>query len=256
MSVRAELSADELADYRREGCTHIPGLLSGPELSHVREAFDELPSNNGYVVDKFAKRLVVTRNLWQRNASLELIVRQLGVLVARLMGQEQVRLLDDFAVIKPAQEYGGDPTSWHQDAPNFPFDRRGFLVIWMAVDDISLDQGPLTLLPGSHRLGLLGAMDGAEEGDTLDVLLTNEDRSYVRDPLTKPMAAGDASVHDGSLLHSAGANQTSRPRRAWAIRYIPASTLYTGAAHRFFDNLGLVPFEPFEHDNFPLLNAV
>ena len=254
MGVRAQLSADEVARFRREGCTFIPRLLDGGDLGLVRDAFENMATAGGYMVDQFARRLVVTRNLWRRVPGIELVVRRLAPLAGQLMDEDQVRLVDDAALVKPARRDGGDPTNWHQDAPNFPFDRRGFLTIWIAVTDIELEQGPLTLLPGSHRLGLLGAVDGAGDGLRLDDVLTAEDRAYIGEPVTTALRAGDATVHDGSLLHSAGPNRTDRPRRAWGVRFIPAETLYTGAAHQLFDGLGLEPFEPFEHEYFPLIS--
>jgi ectoine hydroxylase-related dioxygenase (phytanoyl-CoA dioxygenase family) len=254
MGVRAQLAADEVTRFRRDGCTFIPQLLDGEDLGLVRGAFDGTTAADDYVVDEFARRLVVTRNLWRHVPGIESVVRRLAPLAGQLMAENEVRLIDDVALVKPARKNGGDPTNWHQDAPNFPFDRRGFLTLWIAVEDIELDQGPLTLLPGSHRLGLLGAVDGAGEGLDLATALTAEDRTYVGEPRTTALRAGDATVHDGSLLHSAGANRTDRPRRAWGVRFIPASTLYTGAAHDTFDGLGLEPFEPFAHQNFPLIS--
>jgi ectoine hydroxylase-related dioxygenase (phytanoyl-CoA dioxygenase family) len=254
VGVRAQLSADEVARFRRAGCTFITGVLDGADLGRVRDAFDQMAAADDYVVDEFARRLVVTRNLWRHVPEIEPVVRRLALLAGQLMGEDQVRLVDDAALVKPAREHGGDPTNWHQDAPNFPFDRRGFLTMWIAVEDIELDQGPLTLLPGSHRLGLLGAVDGASEGLELESVLTAEDRAVIGEPMTRALRAGDATVHDGSLLHCAGPNRTDRPRRAWGVRFIPAGTLYTGAAHDSFDDLGLEPFEPFEHENFPLIS--
>jgi len=171
------------------------------------------------------------------------------------MAAPWVRLIDDIALIKPARAEGGEPTIWHQDAPNFPFDRRGFLTIWIAVDDIALEQGPLTFVPGSHRIGLLGAVDGSGEELKLESLLREDDLAHVGEPVTYSLQAGDATVHDGGTLHSAGANSTARPRRAWAVRFVPADTLYTGGAHRSFDGLALKPFQPFEHEDFPLIEA-
>jgi ectoine hydroxylase-related dioxygenase (phytanoyl-CoA dioxygenase family) len=253
MGVRAKLTADEVVRFRRDGCTFLSQLIDGEDLGLIRDAFGAMAAADDYVVDEFARRLVVTRNLWRHAPGIEPVVRRLGPLAGQLMGEDRVRLIDDVALVKPARQHGGDPTNWHQDAPNFPFDRRGFLTMWIAVEDIEIEQGPLTLLPGSHRLGLLGAVDGAGEGLDLGSVLTAEDRAYVGEPMTTALTAGDATVHDGSLLHSAGANRTDRPRRAWGVRFMPASTLYTGAAHDSFDGLGLEPFEPFEHENFPLI---
>src|ERR1700730_264171 len=140
---------------------YIWRLLDGADLGRVRDAFDEMATASDYVVDEFARRLVVTRNLWRHVPGIESVVGGPAPLAGQLMSEEQVRLVDDVALVKPARQNGGDPTNWHQDAPNFPFDRRGFLTIWIAIEDIELEQGPLTLLPGSHRLGLLGAVDGS-----------------------------------------------------------------------------------------------
>lgn len=251
--IHQSLTDDAVVQYRRAGYAIIRGLLEGPELTMLRTVFDGLGNMANNAVDKFARRLIVTRNLWQSNPDIQSLVMRLGPVAARMMGLSQVRLLDDVALVKPPKHEGGDPTIWHQDAPNFPFDRRGFLTIWIAVDDISLDQGPLTFVPGSHRLGLLGAVDGAGEEISLESLLQPEDHAYIGSPVTTALNAGDTSVHDGSTLHSAGPNLTNRPRRAWGVRFIPAATLYTGGSHRSFDHLGLKPFHPFEHTDFPLI---
>ncbi|MBL9164754.1 MAG: phytanoyl-CoA dioxygenase family protein [Planctomycetaceae bacterium] len=253
MSTPVELATDEVvAHYRREGYAIIRGLLTDPELTRLREVFGELETMPN-VVDRFAKRLVVTRNLWRTHPDLKPLVWTVGRVAARLLGQSGVRLVDDVALVKPSRHDGGDPTIWHQDAPNFPFDRRGFLTVWIAVNDVSLDQGPLTFVPRSHRLGLLGAVDGGGEEVGLEALLRPDDYAYIGNSLTTALSAGDASVHDGLMLHAAGPNLTDRPRLAWGVRFIPSATLYTGGAHRAFDNLGLKPFEPFDHPNFPLI---
>ncbi len=242
-------------EFRRDGYCVLRGALQPDECGHLKDVFGRLSDLPGRVVTRFGRRLVVTRNLWQVDRRAAELTRALGTLAGRLMGTSQVRLIDDIVLIKPPRAEGGDPTIWHQDAPNFPFDRRGFLTIWVAVDDIGLEQGPLTFLPGSHRLGLLGAVDGGGEEVTLHSLLREDDLNHVGEPVAFELSAGDATVHDGGTLHAAGANLTDRPRRAWGVRFIPASTLYTGGAHRSFDGLGLAPFEPFEHDQFPLIDV-
>lgn len=241
------------ARYRREGYAIIRGLLDERQRTCLRTIVDTLDGQH-HVVARFANRLIVTRNL-RGEPELDAIARELAPVAACMMAQPQVRLLDDLLLVKPPRQEGGESTIWHQDAPNFPFDRRGFLTIWIAVDDIPLDRGPLTFLPGSHRLGPLGASDGSGEDTPLEALLTAEDWGCVGQPVTEPLAAGDASIHDGYMLHAAAANQTDLPRRAWGVRFIPASTLYTGGSHRSFDSLGLEPFKPFENASFPLFTC-
>jgi ectoine hydroxylase-related dioxygenase (phytanoyl-CoA dioxygenase family) len=233
----------------------IRGLLNGSDLQVMREVFDHLDEERACAVDQFADRVVATRNLWQHHSEIRDVMRGVGPLAALLMGQAEVRLVGDAAFAKPRSGSFGNRTIWHQDAPNFPFDRRGFLTFWIAVDDIEVEEGPLTFLPGSHRIGLLGAIDGSGEETPLETLLTDDDRRYLSDPVTFAQKAGDATVHDGSLLHSAVSNTARRPRRGWGVRFMPASTLYTGGVHRSFDELSLTPFKPFEHEQFPLIGV-
>jgi ectoine hydroxylase-related dioxygenase (phytanoyl-CoA dioxygenase family) len=245
---------DEVAEqYHRDGFAIVRELVNGSDLVHLRVMFDQLNVMQDRPVIKFSNRLVLTSNLWQTSNSIKALVFRLGQTAARLMDVDRVRLVDDVAFVKPPRQEGGESTIWHQDSSNYPFDRRGFLTLWIAINDIPLEQGPLTFVPGSHRIGLLGAVDGGGEDIDLDSFLKPWDYAHVGPPVATALRAGDASVHDGYMLHSAGPNLTPQPRLAWGVRFIPASTLYTGGPHRTFDKLGLKPFEPFEHEAFPLI---
>src|SRR5262249_33576931 len=95
VNISHRLATDEVvAHYRREGFAIIRGLLNGPELSLLRDVFDGLGSMRNNVVDKFARRLIVTRNLWQNNADVKALTLSLGGVAARMMRSQQVRLLD------------------------------------------------------------------------------------------------------------------------------------------------------------------
>jgi ectoine hydroxylase-related dioxygenase (phytanoyl-CoA dioxygenase family) len=76
--------------------------------------------------------------------------------------------------------------------------------------------------------------------------------AWFGEPVTVPIEAGEATVHDALTLHGAGPNLSSRPRRAWTVVYLPGSTLYTGGPHpqEGINSLGLTPFEPFDHPRF------
>lgn len=244
---------DELVSkYRRDGFLILRGLLDHAELLQLRAIFDDL-SDASDNIRKFKNSLIVVRNLWLKETVTRSLVWRIAAVAARLLGSDRVQLIDDNAFVKPPKCGEGNPTGWHQDSPNFPFDRRGFMTIWVAVDDIAVKQGPLTFLPGAHRIGPVGAFSGDDDEVSLDSILLPEDHLFIGEPVTTPLLAGDASVHDGYMLHSAGPNSTDRARRAWAVRFIPVETLYTGASHRFFDGLGLVPFQPIDHVDYPVI---
>ncbi len=254
MTATALLNDGEVSKYRRDGYLIIRGLLSQEQLIQIRSVFDNLrDGSDGF--RRFKNSLIVVRNLWLKEPAMKSLVWRVAPVAASLLGVDRVQLIDDNAFVKPPKHEKDNPTGWHQDSPNFPFDRRGFMTIWVAIDNIDLDQGPLTFLPGTHRIGPVGAFSGDDDEVPLESILLPEDRPYIGDPVTTSLSAGDASVHDGFMLHSAGPNSTNRPRRALAIRFIPPTTLYTGASHRFFDSLGLVPFEPINHEQFPVITV-
>ena len=89
-------------------------------------------------------------NLYYHEAKAVCLDPAVGEVVSSLLCADQVRLFSETYLNKPP---GGLPTPWHQDWPLQPFDRRDTVNCWVALDDISMEQGPLHVVSGSHRLG-------------------------------------------------------------------------------------------------------
>ncbi len=190
----------------------------------------------------------------------------LGKAAAALMGVDHVRLLEEEALVKPP---GGKDTGWHQDLPYMPVDGRHFLTMWLAVDDVEPDMSAMQYVPGSHRIGSLGRQipyDAARRGELSPEILrsggmpkhytdlmNDTDRQAVGDLISLSVKAGEAIVHDGMLVHSAGPNRSDKVRRALGIVLIAADAQYTGLPRKEFDDLGLKPYQPFDHPDFPVL---
>jgi ectoine hydroxylase-related dioxygenase (phytanoyl-CoA dioxygenase family) len=151
-----------------------------------------------------------------------------------------------FACKLPNQE--SERTSWHQDNPNFPLDRNA-LTIWVALDEITPDMGPVEYLSGSHRCGMLGDVPKSR----MDLL--DEYPDLARFPISPAhhMQPGDATVHHGLTVHSAGHNTTSRPRWSYLIAYFPADARYSGAPNHDTDGFGLEQGGTLDHPSFTLL---
>lgn len=261
-----ELSPEHVEHYRRDGWVKIPQLLDENAVEVVRSALEgalddeslrptaeNLGVQGDQATDEYKQVLQVIQNPRERCPELEAIALDLGQVAKDLMGAPAVRLWADRIFRKPSVAEGSRATHWHQDFPKLPFDRRGFLTIWIAINDVPIERGPLTFLPGSHRLGPLGAVQQLEQERPLDFFLDDYDRELVGDPVAMNMAAGDATVHNGLTLHRAGTNRTDEARLAWAVGYFPASALYTGAAQSQSDGLGLKVFSPFDHERFPVV---
>ncbi|HVW43997.1 MAG TPA: phytanoyl-CoA dioxygenase family protein [Amycolatopsis sp.] len=170
--------------------------------------------------------------------------------VRKLIGREVgIRCHGDMMAVKmPAGHGASKPTAYHQDFPNFPFDRAGMMSFWIALDDVPPERGSMRFVSGSHREGSLGRMGfGAED------MVEYYPHLLQRHELSPPihLRAGDATAHDGLVVHGAPENSTDRPRWAYITSYYPADVRYTGADHHIFTrDMGLEIGQAIDHDRF------
>lgn len=173
----------------------------------------------------------------------------LGVELATLAGHvDGLRFLSDQLAVKVPLEHGTtDETPWHQDHPYLPIDRTGDLTCWIALHDMTPEHGTMRFLDRSHTEGPLDATLLVEELRTTHAELW--DRHPVTDPLT--LAAGDATVHDGCLIHCAPPNSAATSRWAYIAEYMPANARATRLPTRHTDKAGILEGQPFDHPEFP-----
>lgn len=154
-----------------------------------------------------------------RNARFEAIARG-------LIG-EDVSIYRAMFMNKPAGR--GTHLPYHQDAGeqwNLTIDP--YVTIWTALDDATVANGCVQVIPGSHRLGLLSA-----RGHTItpeqEAEHATEDRSVFLEA-----RAGEVFLLHNLLLHRSGINTTDGPRRAFSVVYMDAATRDArDASHRF-----------------------
>lgn len=255
MSDRWQPTADQVSSFRREGWTKLPRLLNDSEVERLQEIYaieeetgastlmgkvagDE-HDGEGFAYQAhpdMAKMWDNRIDLRMRWPELQLVVARYAAVAEELIGCEQVKVFWDKTFTKPPASAGTRQSVWHQDYPYNPIDRRGFLSVWIAVDHVTEQMGAMRFVPGSHRLGPLGRFDLVGREHEWDETLRPEDRELVSAPVTQPLQAGEATVHDGLTLHGAGPNLSDRPRRGWTIIFIPAETRWTGGPHPHADN--------------------
>lgn len=175
----------------------------------------------------------------------------LARVASRLMG-DQVRFYFDHVFVKLPVSYHGGKTPWHQDLPHHPLDRQGALTIWVPLIDCPPEMGTIRFLSGSHRAGLLGRYLNRRDG----VCLIDEHPWVLNEYETSEplhLRAGDATVHNFAIVHSAQENITTSPRWVYATQWLPLATQYTGAPHYRTDGLGLEIGKPLDHARFPVI---
>jgi ectoine hydroxylase-related dioxygenase (phytanoyl-CoA dioxygenase family) len=110
----------------------------------------------------------------------------------------------------------GSPVEWHQDFAFYPHTNDDLLAVGMALDDCTLENGCMLMIPGSHRGSILdhhqeGVFVGAVDAEKIGVDLTRA--------VPVPVRAGGITVHHCRMLHASAPNISAQPRRLFLIQY-------------------------------------
>ena len=115
--------------------------------------------------------------------------------------------------------------AWHQDEHYNPTRDRSLTGAWIALDEVSVENGCIWMIPGSHRQGVI--WPNRTHGDS------RFDEGYESygfpfdedDSVPVEMAAGDVVFFNGYLLHRSFPNRSSGCRRAIANHYMSAESM-------------------------------
>jgi len=120
---------------------------------------------------------------------------------------------------KPAGD--GLALPWHQDGEYWPMRPLATVTIWVAIDPSTRENGCLRVIPGSHKLGLLGHERDDDEGLVVNRTIPGIDESAAYDV---ELERGQVSLHDAMVVHGSAANPSGKRRCGYAIRYMPATS--------------------------------
>lgn len=135
------------------------------------------------------------------------------------IGGDAYFFLDQYVVKGPEQ---GMAFSWHQDSGYVagnggPPDHPPYLTCWCTLDDATIENGTVRVLPGSHRGGLI-AHERHEATADLGIAVADEG-------VAVEVPAGSIVAFSSLLLHATGANRSDRSRRVYLAQYTPRPLL-------------------------------
>lgn len=209
--------ADELiALVREDPPSDHPGerayVMSGELLVQPEGKIPEQAAQpEDYVAKLFNAHLVgTTRDFAQSDLA--------AGIVAELLGPDIDVFQTQFIIKNPGA--WGQP--WHQDSYYFHFDQQPQVGLWLAITEATLENGCLSVLPGSHKLPIqphdTDDRPGANQGYTV---VRNVDDSKAVPVLMEP---GDLLVFHSYLLHRSVDNRGSGRRAAMVYHYGRAGT--------------------------------
>jgi ectoine hydroxylase-related dioxygenase (phytanoyl-CoA dioxygenase family) len=144
-----------------------------------------------------------------RNEKLLSIVRS-------LLG-DNVRFHSSKINIKLA-EFGA-AVEWHQDWAFYPHTNDAVLAVGVALEDLTKDNGPLMVVPGSHRGPVY---DHHADGAFCGAIAADDIADQIKDAVPLIGPAGSITIHHVRTLHGSAINRSGQARPLLLISYTAA----------------------------------
>jgi phytanoyl-CoA hydroxylase len=215
------ISDRDISFYRENGYLLVENLLDGTTRARMKEVIADLIArakgvaqhNDVYDLEpthtpeaprvrRIKKPHVVNPIFWDFAKSPTLLE-----VVTKLLGPN-IRLHGSKLNMKDPKY--GSPVEWHQDWAFYPHTNDDLLAIGVMLDDVELGNGPLMVLPGTHKGPVY---DHHADGRFCGAI----DPVAVKLPYDQAVAvtgkAGSASFHHVRLVHGSAQNSSDQPRQ-------------------------------------------
>ncbi len=228
---------DQARFYAEQGYLVVEDLLNSDELAELEADLVKL-ARGGYAVDgirpvpaelddtEALERILcihmphfVSPVVWGFTAHPRL-AEVLGRIVGAHMQDGHwnggVKCMQSMFFAKPPGKPG---QAWHQDECFIPTRDRSLCGAWIAIDDATLENGCLWVIPGSHLAGTLYPSRTHDHTGEFDP--TPESYGFDdSDEVPVELCAGSVLFFNGYLLHRSRKNASGRYRRALVNHYM------------------------------------
>lgn len=230
------IGADAAAFYRENGYLIVPDAVTPDEIAEMRRETvsicrgerGELIRGHSHTPDEtdeevMRKYLCIhfphkTSDTMHKHLAHPVIVDVLTKVIG-----PNVKCMQSMLFIKAAGKPG---QAWHQDEDYIPTRDRSLTGAWIALDDATIENGCLWLIPGSHKHGVLWPQE-RQNDERFDC----SDESYGfpyrdEDAIPAEVKAGSIVFFNGYLLHRSLPNTASSGyRRVLVNHYMSAESL-------------------------------
>lgn len=242
----ADPGRETIGRYRRDGVIVVEGLLDDVARQRMKQVLADLierarnVSTHDDVYDlepthsaaePRVRRIKKPHLVHPVFAEFMRSPRLLEVLSA-LLGPSGVRLHGSKLNLK-SPEYGS-PVEWHQDWAFYPHTNDDVLAVGVLLDDATDENGPLLVLPRSHR-GPTFDHHGPD-GHFCGAMDPSRDRLDFAAAIALIAPAGSCSFHHVRAVHGSAQNRSARSRNL---------LLYEFAAADAFPLLGIPDWDEF-----------
>lgn len=253
-----QISPEQHAAFDRDGVVPLKSVIDGEFLERLQVATERAREYEGGFWYKIY--------LWRFDPDFRdcCLASPLPGIAAQLLQTDKLNLLYDQLFVKPPK---GEPTPWHNDLPYWPVNGTSVMSTWLALGDVTLDNGGLEFIAGSHRWGRrFETFDYAADGDGYQDM---PDRNPETEPtpdfdterdqheiLSWDLKSGDAIAFHALTVHHANRNATNAlPRKGYALRFTGREIRYRlgPALNQYVLNPELSPGDVMDSEQYPVV---
>ena len=229
------LTQDQRELYYEQGYLAFPALIAHNELTELRvlvnsivdstrgvaESGNEIDLEKGHTAENPRLRRVTyvddkDPHFWRLCAD-----SVIPDIAADLLGPD-VRFRDMMLNFKWAD--GGAEVKWHQDICFYPHTHLGSMQFLVFLEEVSSEQGPLQVIPASHKGPIFEHYDDSNEW-TGAIGPADLSAAGIRDATELTGPAGTVSVHHCCTIHGSSCNNSASGRPAFVITYTAADAM-------------------------------
>lgn len=227
------ITPEQINTYKETGLLVIPDLLNAAEIASLRkETADIFRGKRGKIegmIDveenisdaEVLKKYIAIHFPHKLSPLIHEMLFHKGIvdILTGIVGPD-VKCMQSMLFVKGPGKAG---QSWHQDEFYIPTRDKSLVGVWIAIDDASVENGCLWIIPGRPGYIMKRVENNSNEYadvDTVDV--TN----YEKDKIPVEVKSGSVVFFNGYTLHSSQRNKTSDCfRTALVNHYMSADSM-------------------------------
>jgi phytanoyl-CoA hydroxylase len=239
------IAEQDIAFYRENGYLVVTGVLSAAEVTDLRRVTEEFVENarartthdeiydleDSHSAAEPRVRRIKTPHQWHESYARAVAQPNILAVLQQLWGPA-IRF-DVSKLNLKAAGYGA-PVEWHQDWAFYPHTNDDLAAVGIMLDDVDETNGPLMVIPGSHKGPILDHHD--DQGFFCGAIDPARGECDFGEAVKLTGPAGSITIHHARTIHGSATNTSGKPRRlllhqyraadAWPILGVPDYAAY------------------------------
>ena len=207
----------DVLDFTR---LHLSGAIPPMELE-ADTGYPGAPATSLAEGGKTVRRLLAASmrdrliSDWATGLTLAIPIRQ-------LLGEDALLSQAHHNCIMTKQPRFSSITGWHRDSRYWHFARAELVSAWLALGNETVENGCLSVIPGSHHAKISPTALDAAQFLRPDL---PENQSLLAQAIPVPLHAGDVLLFSSNLFHAAGCNRTGQTKFSMVFTYRASDNL-------------------------------